>query len=196
VAAVAAVSGTWIPHHTANRKRADTLQPKLKETYAKLAVPNGGHWTVIDQDDANVTGAKFLKNRSYENKAGLLGFVHQSGEFFAGSYGNSNRMTQVPSIGFSCGCPAEQPPYVGFTINIPRAESKFTFSVEKGEQGENQQRNDKSDKAKKSGKGKQADTDDKPANLNSPHKVEYRFRKGDFQLSYRDDESHSPFPEL
>jgi hypothetical protein len=171
-----------------------------------------------------------FKNRSYENKVGLLGFVDESREFFAGvvtsashdlalawhpvlssssplllsslfrrtytpkkstrpglqprdviagSFGNS----EVPSIGFSRGSPTEQPPYVGFTINISRAESKFTFWVEKGEQGENnQQRNAKSEKTK-SGKGKQADTDDKPANANS--KVECKFGKGDLQLSYR-----------
>ncbi|PMD60170.1 uncharacterized protein K444DRAFT_629587 [Hyaloscypha bicolor E] len=78
------------------------------------------------------------------------------------------RKESVPSISFSCGFPAEQPQYVGFTVNIPRAESKFTFSVEKGDQSENnQQRNAKSEKAKTSGKGKQADTNDKPANVNT-----------------------------
>jgi hypothetical protein len=110
-----------------------------------------------------------LKYRSYENRVGLLGFVHESREFFAGSFGNSNRMTEVPSIGFSRGSPTEQFPYVGFTIDISRTESKFTFSVEKGEQGENnQQRNAKSEKTKKSGKGNQADTDDKPATPTAP----------------------------
>jgi hypothetical protein len=78
-------------------------------------------------------------------------------------------MTEVPSIGFSRGSPTEQFPYVGFTIDISRTESKFTFSVEKGEQGENnQQRNAKSEKTKKSGKGNQADTDDKPATPTAP----------------------------